>query len=65
VTLARTGPLWHHFIISSTFSLGPSNTASTFPSGVFLTHPFIPSSSALSFVLALNQTPCTLPDINT
>jgi hypothetical protein len=45
----------------ATASSDPSKTASTVPSGRFLTHPLTPSLIAMSLVLALNQTPWTRP----
>src|SRR4030066_851134 len=63
LTTAPGGPLWHHSITFLTGSSSPSNTASTVPSGLFLTQPWTPFLSAVSFVFALKKTPCTMPSI--
>jgi len=40
---------------------GPATTASTLPSGKFLTHPSSPSRCASRLAVARYQTPCTRP----
>ena len=65
VTLAYSGPFLHHSTILSTSSFSPSKMASTRPSDRFRTQPERPSSSALSFVLDLKNTPCTFPETRT
>lgn len=65
VTSASDGPFQHQASISATAASSPSNNASTSPFAVFLTQPVSPSSSAFSFVLARNHTPCTRPEMIT
>src|SRR3989338_3271231 len=62
-TTAPIGPLWHHSITFFTISSSPYNTASTVPSGLFLTQPWTPFLSAVSFVSALKKTHCTIPSM--
>src|SRR3712207_5673768 len=61
-TVAWGGPPWHHWIISWTLSEGPSKSASTRPSGRFLTHPTRPSCSAFCRAQSRKKTPCTWPE---
>src|SRR5918994_5529389 len=61
-TEACRGPSSHQRTISLTLSEGPSNKASTCPSGMFFTHPARPSSSAFCLVESLKKTPCTWPE---
>src|SRR5215210_5438129 len=61
-TEARCGPSLHQSTIALTLSEGPSNRASTCPSGTFVTHPARPSSSAFCLVESRKKTPCTWPE---
>ena len=62
-TTALGGPCLAHSTTASTNLCSPSRTASTVPSGRFLTHPFTPLSSAVLAMLALKETPWTVPEI--
>src|SRR5215207_3001590 len=64
-TEACWGPSSHQRSISLTLSEGPSKTASTLPSGRFLTHPARFSSTAFCLVESRKKTPWTWPDIRT
>jgi hypothetical protein len=63
-TLAAGGPRRAHPARALTAPSSPSRTASTRPSGRFLTHPLTPRRSASSFIVDLKKTPCTLPEIH-
>jgi hypothetical protein len=65
VTSANGCFVEHQLIASSTVASSPSKTASTRPSGEFLTHPVRPSDCAQSRVCALKKTPWTRPEKNT
>src|SRR5215217_506578 len=64
-TEACWGPSSHQRTISLTLSEGPSNRASTCPSGTFFTHPARPSSTAFCLVESRKKTPCTWPETRT
>ena len=64
VTLAIGGPCRLQAISFSMFIGLPHATASTRPSGKFLTHPVTPSLSASWRMDSRNHTPCTRPEIS-